>query len=447
MSMSRIFGPSDPHYDSLRTGFNLAVSHKPEFVVDAFSADDVVDAVRVAGKGGRAVAVMNTGHGPSVPADDAVLIRTGQMRSVAVDPVRRVARVGAGTLWRDVIDAAAPYGLAPLNGSSPAVGTVGYTLGGGVGLLGRRFGFAADHIVWMKVVTADGQLRRVSGESFPDLFWALRGAGANFGVVTTMEIGLFPVTSLTGGELAFDEAACEEVVHVFADMVPSLPDSVAASLLLLRYPDDLSVEARLRGRHVTHIRVADSGSQADNLDRWLGRLRGVGPSLLDTVRVMPYREVGTIHHEPTDEPVAAYDRNSLLREFGNEAASVLCEFAGPHAGAGFLTELRAWGGALSRPPAVANVIGGRDAGFSLMAISGPDLEGRARRDNLLDAMHPWSTGKTYPNFSGVEDTSFDAVRKAYKPEDVPRLQQLKTEYDPSNVFRVNFNIPPKGAET
>jgi len=445
MPTNRTFGPADHEYDSLRSGFNLAVSHEPEMVVDATSAEDIVDTVRYAGHAGKAVAVMNTGHGPSVEADDAVLIRTGRMRRVAVDPVRRVARVEAGTLWKHVIDAAADYGLAPLTGSSPAVGTVGYTLGGGVGLLGRRFGFAADHVTWIDVVTSDGRLRRVSAESEPDLFWALRGAGANFGVVTTMEINLFPVQSLVGGELAFGGEACEEVVYVFAELAPSLPESMAASLMLLRYPGDPAVVPRLRGTHMTHLRVADSGMEPGALDRWLDRLRRIGPLLLDTVRVMPYREVGTIHHEPTDVPVAAYDRNILLCEFDVDAATVLSKLAGAHAEADFLTELRVWGGALSRPPAVPNVVGGRDAEFSLLAISGPDPEGRARRDHLLDSMSPWATGMTYPNFSGVEDTDFDAVRTAYKPDDLARLQRVKTEYDPNNSFRVNFNIPPKGA--
>ena len=155
------------------------------------------------------------------------------------------------------------------------------------------------------------------------------------------------------------------------------------------------------------------------------------------------RHLSTIHHEPTDEPVPAFDRNLLLGSFGHETAAVLADHAGPTAGAPFLTELRAWGGALSRPPAVPNAVAGRDAAFSLLAISDPAPGNRARRDELLQALRPWATGGLYLNFAGVEDGSVDTVRRMYGPEAFARLQELKAAYDPGNLFRINFNIPPR----
>lgn len=435
--------PGDAAYDARRSGFNVAIQHHPELIVEATRPDDVVSAVRHAAAAGRPVAVMNTGHGPSVSADGAVLIRTGRMRGVEVDPLRRTARIEAGAAWRDVIAAAAPYGLAPLNGTSPHVGAVGYTLGGGVGLLGRRFGFAADHVLWLDVVTADGQHRHVSPDADPDLFWALRGAGANFGVVTAMEVQLFPVATVVGGELAFAPELSAEVLHTYVDWAREVPETVASSVLLLRYPDDPAVPGELRGRHVTHLRVASSADDLDEGRRWIEPLRRIGPRLVDTVRAMPYAEIGTIHHEPVDVPVPAFDRNVLLSDVDHDAATMLSQHAGPEADATFLTELRAWGGALSRPAAVPNAVGGRDAGYSLMAISDPDPGNRVRRDELLDALRPWATGMTYPNFSGVEDSSPDAVRRGYRPEDFARLRVVKAAYDPENRFRVNFNIPPQ----
>ena len=201
--------PGDPAYDARRAGFNRAVDHRPAAIVDAAGSDDVAAGVRLAAASRRPVAVMNTGHGPSRPATGAVLVRTDRLRGVEVDPVRRTARIEAGAAWRDVVEAAAPHGLAPLNGSSPHVGAVGYTLGGGVGLLGRRFGFAADHVRRFDLVTADGRPRVVTAGSDPDLFWGLRGAGANFGIVTSMEVDLFPVSTLLGGELCFPAGAGE----------------------------------------------------------------------------------------------------------------------------------------------------------------------------------------------------------------------------------------------
>jgi len=436
--------PGEARFDAQRAGFNIAVEHHPELIIEATGPADVADAVRLAAGLGRPLAVMNTGHGPSVPADGAVLVRTGRMNRVDVDPARRTARIEGGAAWRDVIDAAARHGLAPLNGSSPHVGAVGYTLGGGVGPLARRFGFAADHVRWLDVVTADGRHRRVSADddADPGLFWALRGAGANFGVVTAMEIDLFPVASLLGGELCFGAEGSEEVLHTYADWASDVPETMSSSVLLLRYPDDPAVPEDLRGRHVTHVRIAFSGDDEAEGRRWVESLRRIGPRVVDTVRVMPYAEVGTIHHEPTDEPVPAFDRTLLLGGVDHEAAAVLAKHAGPEAEAPYLAELRAWGGALSRPPAVPSAVAGRDAAYSLMAISDPAIENRARRDELLEAMRPWATGTTFLNFNGVEDSSLEAVRRTYGPGGFARLQEIKAVYDPHNLFRINFNIPP-----
>lgn len=427
----------DEGYDERRSGFNTAVEHRPEVIVEAQEPADVVAAVQLAAREGRPVAVMATGHGPSVPAHGAVLVRTGGLGGVVVDPDRRTATIGAGATWGDVIAATAPHGLAPLNGTSPHVGVGGYTLGGGVGLLGRRFGFAADHVGWIELVTADGRHRRVDAED-ADLFWALRGAGANFGVVTALEVGLFPVATLLGGELAFAADHRADVLHAYVDWAAEVPETMASSVLLLGYPDDPAVPDDRRGRHVTHVRVGFSGADEAEGWRWVERLRGIGPRLVDTVRVMPYAEVGTIHHEPTDEPVPAFDRNRLLHRADHALADLLAD----HATGDFLVELRAWGGALSRPPAVPNAVTGRDAAWSLIAISDPDPAHRAARDDLLAALAPWSTGTTYLNFNGVEDTTPAAARRSYTPAAHSRLRELKSLHDPRNLFRVNFNIPP-----
>jgi hypothetical protein len=202
------------------------------------------------------------------------------------------------------------------------------------------------------------------------------------------------------------------------------------------------VPDELRGRHITHLRVADSGDRTEG-ERRIDRLRRLGPRVVDTVRLMPYADVGTIHHEPTDVPVPAFDRNLLLSGLDHNAAAVVAWHAGPSAGAPFLVEARAWGGALSRPPAVPNAVAGRDAAFSFLAISDPSADSRIRRDALLDAMAPWSTGSSYLNFAGVEDSKAEAVRRLYDPSDFARLQDVKAAYDPANTFRINFNIPPR----
>jgi len=262
-----VFRPGDVGYDAERAGFNLAIEHRPELVVGATGAADIIAAVERATADGLAVAVQATGHGVSVPADGAVLVNTNRMTGVVVDPSTRTARVEAGARWERVLPLAARYGLAPLNGSSPHVGAVGYTLGGGIGLLGRRYGYAADHVRWLDVVTADGRLRRVSADADPELFFALRGGKGNFGVVVSMEIELMPVSRLYGGGLYFPGESTADALHVWCEWTRTVPDSMASSVMLIRYPGDPAEPEPLRDRFVTHLRVAWSGAPEEG-ERW-----------------------------------------------------------------------------------------------------------------------------------------------------------------------------------
>ncbi|GGK06334.1 oxidoreductase [Streptomyces camponoticapitis] len=425
-----------------RLGLNRAVESRPAQVVEAAGEREVVAAVGLAARRKRAVGVMATGHGPSLSADGAVLVNTRRMDGVRVDPARGTAWIEAGARWRHVLARTTPHGLAPLNGSSPDVGAVGYLVGGGAGLLGRRYGFAADHVRRLRLVTADGRLREVTADAEPDLFWAVRGGKDNFGLVVGMEVDLFPVARLYGGGLYFPGEASAEVLHAYADWVRSVPETMASSVLLVRNPDLPDVPEPLRGRFVTHLRIAHSGDPAEG-ERLVRPLRGLGPVLLDTVRKMPYADVGTIHHEPTSAPYVAHDRGLLLGELTGGTVDALVALAGPDAGGTFVTELRHFGGAYARPPKVPNCVGGRDAAFSLFTGAVPDPETLRRRDGLLTGLRPWSTGGITLNFAGVEDTAPDRVRAAYTPADFDRLRTLKSRHDPGNMFRINFNIPPK----
>ncbi|WP_207400650.1 FAD-binding oxidoreductase [Actinomadura roseirufa] len=441
--------PGESGYDDERLGLNRAIESRPACVVAASGEQDVVAAVRLAGEQKRAVGVQATGHSPVVPADDAVLVSTRRMDGVRVDPERATAWIEAGAPWRTVLEHTTPHGLAPLNGSSPSVGAVGYLVGGGAGLLGRRFGFAADHVRRLRLVTADGRLRDVTAASDPDLFWAVRGGKDNFGLVVGMEIDLFPVARLYGGGLYFSGEATTEVLHAYAEWVRHVPEVMASSVLLATMPDLPGVPDPLRGRFIAHVRVAYSGEGgAAEGERLVRSLRQFGPALLDTVQDMPYAQVGTIHHEPTDAPYVAYDRSMFLRELDFGTVDALLELAGPDAGAPFITELRHFGGAYARTPEVPNCVGGRDALFSVFTGLVPtnsesDAAAFRQRDELLAKLDPWSTGGSLLNFAGVEDAGLDRVRTAYAPADFERLRAIKTVYDPGNMFRINFNIPPR----
>ncbi|MGA5701766.1 FAD-binding oxidoreductase [Peterkaempfera bronchialis] len=441
-----VFRPDDDGYDAERTGYNLALAdhHRPALVVGATGPADVAAAIRYASTAGLAVAVQATGHGISADTHGQLVISTRRMKGVQVDPEARTARIAAGVRWHEVLAETAPYGLAPLSGSNPDVGAVGYTLGGGIGLLGRRYGFAADHIRRLDVVTADGQLRQATADREPDLFWALRGGKDNFGVAVSMEIDLVPVATLLGGGLYFPGEAADDVLHGYAEWTRTVPEEMSSSLQLIRYPDLPMLPEPLRGRYVAHLRIAWSGPEEQGR-RWVRPLRELGPLLMDTVRLLPYREVGTIHHEPP-LPVAAYDRNTALRALDPAAVDTLLDLAGPQADAPIILEIRHQGGAYSRPPAVPNAVGGRDAAYMLFSthILEPDRleEIRYAHGGLHDKLRPWSTGGAFVNFFGIDDATPDTVRTAYHPADYRRLAALKAAWDPGNLFRLNYNIPP-----
>jgi FAD/FMN-containing dehydrogenase len=439
-----VFRPGDDGYDAERAGYNRAVEHHPELIVGATGPADVEAAVRLAATEGRAVAVQATGHGVSVPADGAVLITTRRMDGMRIDPRMRIATVQAGVRAGAAIGRAAEHGLAPLNGSNMCVSLVGYTLGGGLALLGRRYGFAADRVRALDVVGADGRLRRASADSHPDLFWALRGGKGNFGVVVSMDVELVPLERLYGGGLYFEAGAAADALHAWARWTRTVPEEMSSSAMLAGYPDDPALPEPLRGRYVAHVRVAYVGPAREG-ERLIAPLRGIGPRLMDTVGEMPYTEVGSIHHEP-DEPVPAFDKSLLLRELDERAVDALLSLAGPDAGASYILELRHAGGALACPPADRGAVGGRDAAYTMFSASiiEPGRLEAIRREHavLHRTMRPWSTGGAVLNFMGIDDVASDRVRTAFAPADFARLGEVKAAYDPQNLFRVTHNIPP-----
>lgn len=427
--------------------FNVAVEHRPAVVVGATCASDVAAAVRWAAARGLSVAVQATGHGAESAVTGGVLITTGRMTSVSVDPVARTARIGAGARWADVVAAGAPHGLAPLSGSSPAVGAVGYVLGGGLPVLGRAFGFGADRVRSFEVVTADGQIRQVDAGSDPDLFWALRGGRGAFAVVTEMTVELLPLTEVYGGTIVYPGAAASAVLHRWRSWVLDQPDQMCTSLAVMRFPDAPFVPEPLRGQCVVTLRVAYVGTAQEGA-RLLAPMRAVAPALEDAVDVLPWTASASIHRDPTD-PLPAAHRGSTLRELPAEAVDALLAVAGPTADLPLvMVELRHLGGAFATEPRVPNAVPARDAAFSVMTLGAlvPPVADAvpAASAAVHDALRPWAGRGCLLTFLGAADA--DEVARVWEPEVHARLQAVKAAYDPHEVFRQGHRVVPVGAQ-
>ncbi|MDQ3792141.1 MAG: FAD-dependent oxidoreductase, partial [Actinomycetota bacterium] len=325
--------PGEEGYDDARAAWNLNAHQSPAVVVVAEGASDVVAAVRLARDEGLGVGVMATGHGVAAPADGGVLINTSRMKGVRVDPEARTARVEAGAKWADLVPEAAAHGLAGLQGSTSGVSIVGYTMGGGFGWLGRKYGFAADSVKEADVVTADGELVKASAHENADLFWGLKGGGGNFGIVTSLEFALYPITHVFGGNLFYPVEKAEDVLDLYARWSEDLPDEVTSSVAFLNVPPMPDIPEPLRGQSVITVRFCYTGEDLEGkgeelLRPWreLSETR-IGEPIMDTFGVLPYQMMDMISMDPVD-PLGAYGHSEMLRDLSPETRETLIELAG-----------------------------------------------------------------------------------------------------------------------
>jgi hypothetical protein len=428
-----VFRPGDEGYAEETAGFNVAHRPAAAVVVGATSGADVVAAVRHARATGRKVAVQATGHGLTDELFDTVLVSTRRMDRVEIDPLNRRATVGAGVRWSAVIEAAAPHGLAPLNGSSSQVGVVGYTTGGGLGPMARRYGFAADHVRRFTIVTADGRLREVSENSTGeegDLFWAVRGGKGNFGIVTEIEFDLVPVAGFHGGAVIFPGEAAADVLRAWREWAPTLPEESGTSVALLNLPPDPRLPEPLRGRSVVALRFTHLGEGGADL---LAPMRAVAEPIMDTVTDLPYPAIDAVHMDPTD-PMPSWDRGCSLASLTAETVDTVLEHAADSPLA--MIEIRLLGGAIARRPEVPNAVSGRDAAFAVFTVgvlAGPQPQlVPAASAALVEALRPWAAAEGLVNFLGQASPA--RVGALWSAADRARLLAIAAAVDPERTF-------------
>lgn len=439
-----ILSREHPAYEQLRRGWDLSIDHYPAYILLPHHAADIAAGVRFARASGLGVAVQSTGHGMLYPADDNLLIVTSRMTGVQVDAEARTAVVEAGVIWQQVLDAVTPHGLAPLLGSSPRVGVIGYMLAGGISWLGRRYGLGIDSLRRIDIVTADGVLRHTSPTENSDLFWALRGGGGNFGVVTAMEFDLYPVPVVYGGSLVYPKESAAAALRFYRDWIRTVPDEQSSSIGIFKFPPLERIPEVFRGKTLVIIWAAFAGSAVEG-EQWLRPWLDWQAPVSNAFREMPFSEIASITNDPTD-PMAQYCSSDMFDELPDEAIDVIVRFASDDASPLTMNVLRHAGGAIARGAANAGAIGNRDA--SLYLFMGGAVPDPAVFENVKDyvqnyraALQPYIRGGVWMNFmNGNGSGAQERIKEAYEPEAYERLIALKAKYDPDNMFRFSYQL-------
>jgi FAD/FMN-containing dehydrogenase len=433
-----------------RSPWNLRNSDYPAAVAYPALPEEVAEVVKAAAAAGLSVAPQGTGHGaPALGGRlaDAVLLRTSAMTELSLDPATRIARVGAGVLWGDVAEEAGRHGLASLHPSSPDVGVVGYTLGGGIGWYARRLGLQCNVVTAIELVLADGTFVRATADSDADLFWALRGGGTPLGVVCALEFELVPIRDVVAGFLAWDWTAVERVLPSWVTWCDDATEAVTSSFRLVDVPelDDLPVDVRGRRLVVIDGAVLGDDAFADDL---LAPLRALAPELDTTTRV-PAADLVRLHLEP-EGPMPAYATSTLVSDLPDAAIAAIIGSVGPGSGTSLtVAELRQLGGALSRPDPHGGILDSLDGAFLALGVGfgfEPDDWPQQNADaaRFLASVEPWASGHTYlPMLDDSSDT-----RKAFPPDVHARLTEIRRMVDPDGLFmapHAAFDPEPPGA--
>lgn len=441
--------PDDDEYEAARRIWNHAIDKRPALVVRPASTQDLVHAVRFARSEGLPIAVRGGSHSIAgfSTCDDGIVIDLAELSSVDVDVAGRRAVAGGGTKWKDFDAATLPHGLATTGGLISSTGVGGFALGGGVGHLVRKCGLTCDNLLSVEMVTADGSVVRASEGENPELFWALRGGGGNFGVATSFELALHPVGPVVLGGVVFypgDDAA--DVVAGWRDLLGDVPDELTSLVNLTTAPPAPFIPEEWHFRKVAAVIACWAGDPEDG-ERVVKPFRELGTPVVDLLGPMPYVDLQQLVDPLWEAGAANYFTSAFLDDLPDEAIATYADFHRRSADLPIQEELHIHhlGGAVGAVAPDATAFADRTSPYLINCIARtPDVEqlpeqvewARAARD----AMAAYGSGRTYVNFTG--DVAGDKARMSYPPDTYARLQAVKDEYDPTNVFRFNQNIPP-----
>ncbi|KAA9134438.1 FAD-binding oxidoreductase [Microbacterium caowuchunii] len=442
----RLVLPGDPDWDDARGAWQLLADQQPAAVVIAAGEQDVIATVVAARRLDLAVAPQGTGHaGGTIPSmRDTILLRTGALDTIDIDPETERVRVGAGAVWSDVVEAAAGYGLAAVAGMSPSVGVAGFSLGGGLGWLARSHGLAANSIRSLDVVDARGRPLRVDHARHADLFWAARGGVAPV-VVTALELQLYPIDRVRAGGLLWPLERAREIAHAWREWIGSVPDTVTSLVRVLRYPPIPEIPEPLRGRAFVGVEVAIQGD-ADSAAALLEPLRDLAPEI-DSVRTMSPAKLATVHGDP-EQPSPAYGESTVVREITAETVDALVDAAlAPSSDALLSIELRHLGGMLTPGRAdggAVSSIPGAGVVYAVGIVPSPEAERpvRAAASAVTGRIAPYASAVGVKNFSDDPQPAEELYGEATE-----RLRATAEHWDPERRIRIGHPLdgPRSGA--
>ncbi|MGA7672198.1 MAG: FAD-binding oxidoreductase [Nitrolancea sp.] len=429
---------TDADYDDSRAVVNLRFDGRPELIVKAADAADVIRSVEFAREHGLRLAVRSGGHGGHGYSsfDGSLVVNLSGMKSVSVEPEKRTAWVQAGATTADLLEAAGPHGLAVSTGDTSSVGLGGLVTGGGIGWLVRKYGLTIDSLLSVEMVTADGRLVVASETQNPDLFWAVRGGGGNFGVVTAFEFQLQPVGMIFGGAVVLPPTP--NVMRGFAEYGVQATDELTMIAMLMPTPPLPVVPVEAHGKLAFIVMVCYTGNPEDG-QRAIEPLRQLATPLAEMVGPMPYSALYNLTQEGS-HPHPAVVRSGFMNGLPNEAIEAILGHYRNSTGPVGMTQFRPLGGAFSRISNDATAFAHRDKSMFLTLINvGFGDETEQWVADLWRQLSPMTTG-AYVNFLEVEGE--DRIREAYPSETYARLAEVKRRYDPENVFNLNQNIKP-----
>jgi FAD/FMN-containing dehydrogenase len=421
---------------------NLSVPWTPAAVVRCRGVSDVMTSVRAAADSGLAVAVRSGGVGWVGAPEGSLLLDLQDMAAVQVDPQARRVRVQGGAVWRDVARELAPFGLAGASPQFPRLGVAGHVLGGGHGWLTSRLGWASDTVRAVELVTADGRLVRASADEEPELFWAVRGAGHNFGAVVALELDLIELEDVSFGIVWFDPDKVEDALTFYRDWVVDLPDDVTTIGSVGQPPEGWGGPVEHEGRAAVHVLVCHCGS-AEAAERDLAPLRGHPAVVADSIGRISWSALA-VGNDVFASGVHRLSRMHYLQDFDDEVVSLSARRAPEMAPLSFMST-HYYGGAWQRVPEDSTAMSHRNHPWNYMvAITWTSMENgaplRRWQDEYLDEVAARSVDAYYVNYLCQEP---EHVQSAYNPRTWERLRSLKSAWDPSNAFRANQNIPPR----